>query len=136
MTANPVVAALFLVPAMSLAGVPPFSGFWAKLLVIDASFRHGEMWLAAVALFVGLMTLFSMSKIWIEAFWRPSAGRTVTRRVPIPMLAESGLLAAVTLGISVWPEPFIAYANQAGQALTDPREYIAAVLQPGGTGAR
>jgi multicomponent Na+:H+ antiporter subunit D len=130
MGTNPLLAGLFLVPALSLAGVPPFSGFWAKLLVIDASFRNGDSWLAAVALFVGLMTLYSMSKIWIEAFWRPGAASRRVRPVPAPMLAASGLLAAVTLAISVWPEPFIAYARHAADALVDPQQYIGAVLEP------
>ena len=136
MTAHPLLAALFLIPAMSLAGIPPLSGFWAKLLVIDASFRHGDVWLAAVALFVGLMTLFSMSKIWIEAFWRPASFPAVIRPVPISMLAAIGLLAGGTLMISAWPEPFIAYANHAAQALAEPREYIAAVLAPPQSGGR
>ena len=43
---NPLLAALFLIPALSLAGLPPLSGFWAKFLVIDATFRAGEHWLA------------------------------------------------------------------------------------------
>jgi multicomponent Na+:H+ antiporter subunit D len=130
MTARPLLAGLFLIPAMSLAGIPPLSGFWAKLLVIDASVRHGDLWLAAIALFVGLMTLFSMSKIWIEAFWRPAAGRAARRPVPAAMLAAIGLLAGVTVAISAWPEPFIAYAHHAARALVDPGEYITTVLQP------
>jgi multicomponent Na+:H+ antiporter subunit D len=136
MTANPTLTVLFVIPALSLAGVPPLSGFWAKLLVIDASFRHGDVWLAAVALFVGLMTLFSMSKIWIEGFWRPASVPAIIRSVPLPMLAASGLLAAVTVAISCWPEPFIAYATDAAQALAEPREYIAAVLEPIARGDR
>ena len=67
---NPLLAALFLIPALSLAGLPPLSGFWAKFLVIDATFRAGEHWLAGLALFVGLLTLYSMTKIWMEAFWK------------------------------------------------------------------
>jgi multicomponent Na+:H+ antiporter subunit D len=130
MTTSPLLTGLFLISAMSLAGVPPLSGFWAKLLIIDASFRHGNIWLAAIALFVGLMTLFSMSKIWIEAFWRPASSPAATRPVPIPMLAAIGLLAAVTVTISAWPEPLIVYANHAAQALVEPHQYIAAVLQP------
>jgi multicomponent Na+:H+ antiporter subunit D len=136
MTARPLLAVLFLIPAMSLAGVPPLSGFWAKLLVIEASFRHGDMWLAAVALFVGLMTLFSMSKIWIEAFWRPASFPAIVRPVPIPMLVAIGLLGSVTVTISVWPEPFIAYANDAAHALADPHQYIATVLEPFHSGGR
>jgi multicomponent Na+:H+ antiporter subunit D len=130
MTASPMLTILFLIPALSLAGVPPLSGFWAKLLVIDASFRHGDVALAAVALFVGLMTLFSMSKIWIEGFWRPASAPAITRAVPIPMLAGIGLLAAATLTISVWPEPFIAYATEAAHQLVEPGDYISAVLAP------
>ncbi len=135
-TASPLLTVLFLVPAMSLAGIPPFSGFWAKLLVIDATFRHGDVWLAVVALFVGLMTMFSMSKIWIEAFWRPGTRTVPVRKVPLPMVAASGLLAVVTIGISLFPEHLIAYAGVAGRALAEPGPYIAAVLHPGGSGAR
>jgi hypothetical protein len=46
------------------------------------------------------------------------------------MLAAIGLLAAVTVTISAWPEPLIVYANHAAQALVEPHQYIAAVLQP------
>lgn len=128
---SPLLAALFLVPALSLAGVPPLSGFWAKLLVIDATFRAGSVWLAAVALFVGLLTLYSMSKIWMEAFWKaPVLPRTTTRPVPAPMLAAIGILAALTIVIGTMPEPLIVYAQGAANTLVDPHAYIAAVLDP------
>ncbi|MGE0702626.1 MAG: proton-conducting transporter membrane subunit [Vicinamibacterales bacterium] len=130
LSASPVLSALFLIPAMSLAGVPPLSGFWAKLLLIDASFRHGDVLLAAVALFVGLMTLFSMSKIWIEAFWRPAPADALTSRLQIQSIAACVLLTSVTLCLSLWPEPFIAYAENAARALLDPQAYMAAVLAP------
>ncbi len=136
MAASPILTALFLVPALSLAGVPPLSGFWAKLLVIDASFRSDQAWLGGIALLVGLLTLFSMSKIWIEGFWRPAAGRQVTRGLPLPMLAASGLLAVVTIAFSVWPEPLVAYAANAAAALANPDDYVAAVLHRDGSGAR
>src|SRR5690606_11955518 len=91
---RPLLAALFLVPALSLAGIPPLSGFWAKLLVIDAALRAGRVWLAAVALFVGLLTLYSMSKIWIEAFWKaPARPEVAPGRVPVAMLAAIAALA-------------------------------------------
>ena len=130
---NPLLAALFLVPALSLGGVPPLSGFWAKFLVIDATFRAGEGLLAGVALFVGLLTLFSMSKIWIEAFWKPAlAERRCAGRVPAPMLLAIGGLAAVTLAISFLPEPFVVYARSAAAGLLDPAAYVAAGLAAAG----
>src|SRR5690606_22218936 len=64
------LAVLFLIPAMSLAGLPPLSGFWAKFVLIRASFEVDRPAIAVVALAVSLLTLFSMTKIWAEVFWK------------------------------------------------------------------
>ncbi|MCQ4297970.1 Na+/H+ antiporter subunit D [Pseudomonas stutzeri] len=128
---NPLLAALFLVPALSLAGLPPLSGFWAKFLVIDASFRAGEHWLAGLALFVGLLTLYSMSKIWMEAFWKkPVLPRAEARRVPLPMLLAIASLGALTLVIGFMPQPLILFSQTAAAALLEPSAYLSAVLPP------
>jgi len=125
---NPLLAGLFLVPALSLAGIPPLSGFWAKLMVIDASFRGGAGWLGALALVVGLLTLYSMSKIWMEAFWKaPVLPRTRARPVPLAMVLPIAALGAVTLTIGLFAEPFVEYARMAADALLDPQAYVAAV---------
>ncbi|WP_108663175.1 proton-conducting transporter membrane subunit [Acuticoccus kandeliae] len=129
MRTAPLLSVLFLIPALSLAGIPPFSGFWAKFLVIDETFRVDAAWLGAIGLFVGLLTIFSMTKIWIEAFWKAPAGpRETPRRVPRPMLAAIGGLAAITIAISLSPEPLIAFADNAANAMADPTDYIAAVF--------
>ena len=126
---HPWLAVLFLIPALSLAGVPPLSGFWAKFLVIDPALRAGQYWLAAVALVVGLLTLFSMSKIWMEAFWKEAPiARTVPRKVPIVLIVPIVLLAAVTMTIGLFAQPFITFAESAAAVLADPSSYIAAVL--------
>src|SRR3546814_20846302 len=54
---RPLLAVLFLKPAISMAGIPPFSGFWGKLLVIDASLQAEPYALAAISPLVGLPTL-------------------------------------------------------------------------------
>ena len=59
---------LFLIAAMSLAGLPPLSGFFAKLLLVRAGLEAGSYTIVVVAIVVGLLTLFSMTKIWAEAF--------------------------------------------------------------------
>jgi len=128
---NPLLAALFLIPALSLAGLPPLSGFWAKFLVIDASFRAGENWLAGLALFVGLLTLYSMTKIWMEAFWKkPVLPRAEARRVPLPMLLAIASLGALTLAIGLMPQPLILFSQTAAAALLDPSAYLSAILPP------
>lgn len=133
MASRPLLAALFVIPALSLAGLPPLSGFWAKFMVIDASLKDGQAWLAGVALFVGLMTIFSMSKIWMEAFWKPMpTGRQI--RLPLPgiMLLPIALLGAITVFIGLNPEPLVAYAQFAAEDMVDLSAYIDAVL--GGAG--
>ena len=134
----PLLAVLFLIPAFSLAGFPPLSGFWAKYVLIAAALED-EAWLfAGVALVVGLLTIYSMTKIWAEAFWKPhpegiepSLDRldTATRA---RMLWPIAGLALLTLIIGFFPEPFVQFAERAAAQLLDPSAYIAAVLGEGG----
>jgi multicomponent Na+:H+ antiporter subunit D len=112
---QPVLAGLFAILALSIAGIPPLSGFWAKFLVIDAAFRSPtswHVWLVVVALTTGALTLYSMSVLWTQAFWRPSErGRIAPRRVPPAMLVAVAILAACTLGIGLGVEPVVRLAR-------------------------
>ena len=66
---RPALALLFAVPALSLLGVPPLSGFWARLLVLQEAFAQERYAWGALGFIVSSLTLYSMMKIWIEAFW-------------------------------------------------------------------
>mgnify|MGYP006274120081 FL=1 len=141
----PLLAALFLVPAFSLAGFPPLSGFWAKYVVVKASL-DAEAWiLAAAALVVGALTIYSMTKIWAEAFWKPHPDGTAPALSAIPVRERVALvapiagLAALTCVIGFAPEPFVRFAEASAAQLIDPSDYIATVLGPDaapGTDAR
>ena len=126
---HPGLAVLFLIPALSLAGLPPLSGFWAKYLVIEPALRDGFAWLAAVALAVGLLTLYSMGKIWMEAFWKAApVQRRQPRRVPLAVTVPILLLGLVTLTIGLFAEPFVQLADDAALVLVEPARYVAAVF--------
>jgi len=134
--AHPWLAILFLVPAFSLAGFPPLSGFWAKYVVVKASL-DAEAWvLAAAALVVGALTIYSMTKIWAEAFWKPHPKGHAPRLATIPraerlaLIAPIAALAALTCVIGLAPEPFVQFAERSANQLLDPSDYIAAVLGP------
>lgn len=128
------LALLFFVPAFSLAGFPPLSGFWAKMMVIRASLEAGQMMLAAVAALVGLLTVYSMSKIWGEAFWKPSpqaesAGTAGPNRTfSAWTVAPVAVLAAMTVGIGLWSEPFVQLSLAAAHELMNPEIYVRSVL--------
>lgn len=100
---EPLLAFLFAIPLLSLAGMPPLSGFWAKLIVIRESFDAGEAWLGGIALLAGLMTIVSVALFWSDACWKePRAGRK-RRRVPPSGLWAMALLSAATLAIGLMP---------------------------------
>ena len=63
------VALAFLFGALSLTGIPPFSGFWAKLGVLAAALEAGSPVVFAVALLVSAGTLMSMLKLGTGVFW-------------------------------------------------------------------
>lgn len=132
---RPIVAVLFLIPALSLAGTPPLSGFFAKLLVVKASLEQREYAVAIAALGVGLLTLFSMSKIWNEAFWKPrppALGAPPDRRLAPSMLAPSVTLAALTCLLGFVPPLLFDWSAQAARQLLEPSQYVRAVLGGGG----
>ncbi len=133
--ASPWLAVLFLIPALSLAGIPPLSGFWAKLIVVKASFEAGFHWLAAVALGVGLLTLFSMTKIWQEAFWKAAPdkvggedGREDEGKPGVFACSAVIVFASITVLIGVTVTPLLDYSKRAAAQLLDPSSYIRAVL--------
>lgn len=130
----PLLAMLFLVPAFSLAGFPPLSGFWAKYLLVKASLDTAEWIVAAVALLVGLLTIFSMTKIWAEAFWKAHPGGMQPSLADIPpgtkllLVLPVASLALMTVVIGLFPAPFLDFATVAAAQLADSAAYITTVM--------
>lgn len=87
----PVLAILFFVPAMNLAGIPPFSGFIGKVGLIQAGIEEGSVmaWCLVVGSVVtSLLTLYAIAKTWSYAFWRPRATEE-HQTIDIPALTPS-----------------------------------------------
>ncbi len=132
----PLLAVLFFVPAFSLAGFPPLSGFWAKLFLIEASIESSNYAIAAVALAVGLLTAYSMTKIWVNGFWkarppeahRPSQLPPLRRRL---LLGPVAGLAGLTIMIGLYVQPLYTLAERAAAELMEPTGYVEAVLGTG-----
>ncbi|MFN7823753.1 MAG: complex I subunit 5 family protein [Pseudobdellovibrionaceae bacterium] len=116
-----VLAIGFLIPALSLAGVPPLSGFWAKLLVIDALAQEQKYFWLGLSLFVGLFTLYSMTKIWAEAFQKSPETTThistlsVRRTSYLWMITPIFALGAWTVVLGFFPSVFYSLAELAAR---------------------
>jgi proton-translocating NADH-quinone oxidoreductase chain M len=64
----PITAVAFLLCAFSVIGIPPFGGFFSKFLVIMGTVQAGQVWVAAVALFTAVLTMFYLLKVFSQVF--------------------------------------------------------------------
>ncbi|MCA2205560.1 Na+/H+ antiporter subunit D [Nocardia rosealba] len=155
-SASPLLGLLFLIPALNLGGIPPFSGFIGKVTLLEAGAADGSVlaWvLVAGSVVTSLLTLYAVARVWGKAFWRPreeapeghlSAAkpptlvedstdvqyedRTDPGRMPALMvLATAGLITA-GLALTVFAGPVLGIAERAAADLNNPSVYIESVL--------
>ncbi|MGR3807730.1 complex I subunit 5 family protein [Pasteurella testudinis] len=122
---KPWLAILFAIPALSLVGIPPFSGFWAKVLLLRETIEQGRALWTAIALIVSVLTLYSMMKIWFEAFCKPhplvcdsnSVWQPTVRQNLKPAVIAVSILCAVILFISLLPNLLYDFSARAALQL-------------------
>jgi multicomponent Na+:H+ antiporter subunit D len=130
-----VVAAALLLVILSVAGVPPFLGFWPKLLLLrgileDATLLHGAsinplpLTLAASILLNAFLTLLAGARLWIRLVWKQ---RSFASDLPLSQLASSLVLVALVTIAGFLPELPIALAQTAASGILNPSGYQAAV---------
>ena len=136
-TSEPFLSILFLISSLAMAGLPPLSGFWGKFVLIKAGLDVSEYTIVAVALAVSLLTLYSMTKIWNEAFWKAppetgkldlQEGQIISGRKKVSLLIPVIVLALLSVIMGIFAEPILALTNRAAEQLLDPTEYIHCVL--------
>ncbi|MEM9132473.1 MAG: proton-conducting transporter membrane subunit [Actinomycetota bacterium] len=128
---RPLIAVLFAIPAMSLAGLPPFSGFVAKLAVVSAGIDEASTWVVAAALVAGALTLLSMAKIWLNVFWGSDPDPDAIEEEPAgnrrTMVFATGLAVAGSLVISLYAGALYDLSRDAAEDLRTPGVYISEV---------
>lgn len=136
---TPALAAMFLLSALSLAGIPPLSGFISKFSLIAAGVEDDQFWIIGVALAVSLLTLFAMVRIWTGAFWSPVEDPDTLPPPDRPapsgggtplMVAPTAMLVALSLGVALAAGPIYALSERTAEDLLDRDGYIHEVLGP------
>ncbi|WP_280768541.1 Na+/H+ antiporter subunit D [Salipaludibacillus daqingensis] len=128
---HPYVGWLFFITAISLAGIPPLTGFFGKFALIVAGFEAGHYFVIAVSLVTGVLTLFSMWKIFMTSFWGevkfadPEGENKKVGKLLIPILP----LVALTIILGLAAEPFMQFSLELADQLMDPSQYINSVLK-------
>jgi multicomponent Na+:H+ antiporter subunit D len=132
---SPLLAVLFIIPAFALAGVPPLSGFFAKFILIKAGIEDGHYGITIVAVLTGLLTLYSMIKIWNEAFLKkqPDEGNESPDRLRSSFLdvLPSVLLGLTTIAMGIFVKPVFQFIMEAAGDLIDGSAYIDAIINQG-----
>ena len=128
---SPALAALFFVAGMSLAGLPPTSGFFSKFLVVTAGLEAERYFGVTICFVAGILTLFSMMKIWTMGFWGAPVSTTTTppRR---GVLLATALLVSFSVTIAIGAEPLYRFTTAAAEQVLDTTRYVDAVFAPGG----
>jgi multicomponent Na+:H+ antiporter subunit D len=105
----PVTSATSLAASLSISGIPPFNGFFSKLIIIVAAVMGRFYLLAALAALVSIITLASFMKFQRYAFYNLEPGKIKKeiREVPVPMLVSMVTLAVVCLLLSLLALPGI-----------------------------
>jgi multicomponent Na+:H+ antiporter subunit D len=143
---------LFLVLVLAISGVPPFLGFWPKLLLLEAGLDGSGLtgstigwWpllLAACLLLNALLTLIAGTRLWAHVFWRagPEGAQSEAANPNIRLLGRRerwfglGAAAVLTLlvgALGLLPDRLLDFSKTAAAGLLQPGAYIAATALDG-----
>jgi len=100
----PVTSTTTMIASMSIAGIPPFNGFWSKLFIIFAAVEAGRIGYALCAIIVSVLTLASFTKVMKYAFFGNSRSELKDiKEVPLFMrISMWGLAIICLLGGFLW----------------------------------
>ncbi|NML18331.1 monovalent cation/H+ antiporter subunit D [Azohydromonas caseinilytica] len=123
---------LFLVAAVTIAGLPPLPGFLGKVMLMQAASGHaGAAGVWAVLLLMGLGSLLALARAGSVLFWQAHGAGTAARAPACGLAAVLWLLAA-GVALSVGAGPVQRYTQAAAQQLGDVAGYAQAVLPEAG----
>lgn len=135
---HPLFSGLVLALFFAASGLPPFSGFWPKALIVKAALDIGAWWLAGAVLLAGFLTTIGLARAYLLAFWHPARTRPPERDGPaaasLPAapggfaLVPLTLLLLAILAAGLMPEPLLALSGEAASGLADPSAYVRSVF--------
>ena len=111
---SPWMAFLMLLAMLSLAGVPPLFGFWAKVLVLEAAIHADMMWLAIVGIVFAIIGLYYyLHVIKVMYFDKPAEGGLLQARPDATFRASLSLNALALLALGLYWGPLLGWCRSA-----------------------
>jgi NADH-quinone oxidoreductase subunit N len=112
---SPWLAAMMLCAMFSLAGIPPFLGFWAKLAVLRAAIDGGMLWLAIVGIVCAVIGCFYYLRVVKAMYFDAPAGDLPEPRSDRPLRILLGVNALSLLALGLAWNPLMAWCQAAFQ---------------------
>lgn len=135
----PKLSLLIAIPLFSLIGIPPLSGFWPKILLIEGGIHEFEYLVIAAILLGSFVTLVTIGKLWVDAVWKEVQNvQYVKHFVHFSQLTKSqqfayvfpiAFLSAVSLFFGLGASWMLDIAYRIAEDLINPELYIQSVLQ-------
>ena len=128
------LAGLCLVLFFAVSGLPPFSGFWPKVILVKASLDVGAWWLAGAILLSGFLTTIAVGRVWLLTYWRTPDGAATATQEPVSLALDYVpliILTAIVVILGVFPQQFLELSQTAAVQLLNPVGYITSVFPAG-----
>src|SRR5690606_14026014 len=126
----PVIGWLLFISAFVLAGIPPFSGFIGKLLLLRGALSADEVVITIIALLSSLLILYSVMKIFIRGFWgEKDDNKTYTKKVSAGFIMPIVCLLVISVFLGLGAQFVYPAVDGIAEYLLDPQIYIDSVLK-------
>jgi multicomponent Na+:H+ antiporter subunit D len=137
---HPWLSLLMIIPLFSLVGIPPLSGFWPKISIINAGIDLRQYWAVGALLLGSFLTMYVIAKLWADVFWKGGGDRIPKQGFlyfgqmqlsgKLSMVVPIVILAVASLYIGFGAEQIQWLAERIATDLTHTDNYIKAVLKP------
>ena len=124
----PILGWLLFISAFVLAGIPPFSGFIGKILLLKGSYANDEIFIVIIALASSLLILYSVMKIFIQGFWGEK-NNDLPRKSLKGLLAPIIFLLSFSVLLGIGAEWVYSHIELISAYLLEPEIYINSVLK-------
>src|SRR5699024_2022482 len=120
----PIMGCTFFIAGLSLAGVPPFSGFFGKLYIVESAFQNDHVIAAIIVLLSSLVVLYSVVRIFIKVFWGEARTNYKLNDIKYDKLAFAAVsLVIVSIIFGLSADALYPIFEMAAETFYDPSVY-------------
>ncbi|MBN2866898.1 MAG: NADH-quinone oxidoreductase subunit NuoN [Thiotrichales bacterium] len=109
---NPWLAIMMLLIMFSMAGIPPFIGFWAKILVIEEVIKAGFMWIAIIAVIMAVISAFYYLRVIKAMYFDKAEDTSPLQPISSELNLAVSFVAIALLVLGLMPSSLIELAYQ------------------------